>query len=104
MTNEDNERHIATLREKSREERARLAALSSKLGDLKQWLTQASSQLDFIDHFFLDPKILSEDRTPEKLARWLSGADAALKIAVEVREHVEGLASKFGPDARLIRN
>jgi hypothetical protein len=62
----------------------------------------ASSQLDFVDLFFLDAKVLSEDRTPQKLARWLSGSDAALKIAVETREHVERLAEKFGPDARLI--
>ncbi|WGR92487.1 hypothetical protein MTX20_31395 [Bradyrhizobium sp. ISRA435] len=60
-------------------------------------LQPALSQLDFIDQFFLDRKILSEDRTPQKLARWLAGADAALKIAVDTRERVEGLAAKFGP-------
>lgn len=101
MTKEDNARHIATLRAKSRDERARIAKLSGKLGDLKQLLKPASSQLDFVDLFFLDPKTLSENRSPRNLARWLSGADGALKIAVETREYVEGLAVKFGPDAKM---
>jgi hypothetical protein len=102
MTKEDNERHIATLRAKSRDERARIAELNGKLGDLKQLLTPASSQLDDVDQFFLGAEILSQPRTPQDLARWLSHADAVFKRAVASREYVEGLADKFGPDARLI--
>ncbi|MDH2349564.1 hypothetical protein QCM80_02550 [Bradyrhizobium sp. SSUT112] len=44
----------------------------------------------------------TESGTPQKLAPWLSGADAALKTAVDTREHVESVAAEFGPDARLI--
>jgi hypothetical protein len=102
MTKEDNERHIATLRAKSREERVRIADLSSKLGDLKQLLSPASFQLDDVDQFFLGAEIISQPRTPQDLARWLSHADAVFKRAVASREYVEGLAAKFGPAARVI--
>lgn len=101
MTEDANRRHITALRTKSWEERERIAALTGKLGDLKQLLEPATSQLDFVDHFFLDGKILSEDRTPQKLARWLNGADAALKIAIRQREFVEAQAARFGNDAKL---
>jgi len=101
MTPEPNERHIEQLRMKSREERQRIEALNAKLGDLRQLLEPASSQLDFVDLFFLDAKILSEGRAPQQLARWLSGADQALKIAVTTREYVEAQATKYGNDARL---
>jgi len=102
MTPEANERHIASLRAKSREERARIAELNGKLGDLKQLLLPASSQLDDVDHFFLGAEILSERRTPQDLARWLGNADTVFKRAVASREYVEGLANKFGADARVI--
>jgi hypothetical protein len=102
MTKEDNERHIASLRAKSREERARIAELNAKLGDLKQLLSPASFQLDDVDQFFLGAEILSQPRTPLELARWLSHADVVFKRAVAAREYVEGLATKFGPDARVI--
>jgi hypothetical protein len=102
MTKEDNERHIATLRAKSRDERARVAELNGKLCDLKQSLVPASHQLDDVDQFFLGAEILSQPRTPQELARWLRHADAVFKRAVEAREYVEGLVRKFGPDARVI--
>jgi len=102
MTPEANERHIATLRAKSSEERARVAVLNAKLGDLKQLLVPASSQLDDVDHFFLGAEILNQPRTPQDLAWWLSNADVVFKRAVASREYVEGLANKFGPDARVI--
>jgi hypothetical protein len=98
----DNERHIETLRAKSREERARVAELNGKLGDLKQLLTPASFQLDDVDQFFLGAEILSQPRTPQELARWLRHADAVFKRAVEAREYVEAMAAKYGNDARLI--
>jgi hypothetical protein len=62
----------------------------------------ALSQLDFVDLYFLDPKILKEDRTPQQLARWLTAADGALVMAINTRTNVERLAKQFGPDARLI--
>lgn len=102
MTHEDNKRHIATLRTKSREERARVAELNGKLGDLKQVLVPASHLLDDVDQFFLGAEILSQPRSAQELARWLSHADAIFKRAVEAREYVEGLAKKFGYDARVI--
>lgn len=103
MTKEDNEGHIEALRAKSREERARVAALSGKLsGDLKQLLEPASSQLDDVDRFFLGAETLSQPRTPQDLAWWLSNADVVFARAVASREYVEGLAAKFGPDARVI--
>jgi hypothetical protein len=97
-----NEQHIDSLREKSHAERARIAELNGKLGDLKEMLKPALSQLDFVDLFFLDSNILSEDRTPQQLARWLTAADGALVIAINTRANVERLAAKFGADARLI--
>ena len=99
MTKEANERHIEALRAKSREERARIAELSGKIGDLKQLLTPASSQLDDVDQFFLGAEIF-QPRTPQDLARWLRHADAVFKRAVASREYVEGLVTKFGPNAR----
>jgi hypothetical protein len=102
MTPEDNERHIASLRANSRDERARIAVLSTKLGDLKQSLEPASSLLDDVDLFFLGHEVLSQPRTPQALALWLSQADRMFKIAVDVRKNVEGLVKKFGPDARVI--
>ena len=44
-----NEQRIDILREKSRAERARIAELNGKLGDLKEMLKPALSQLDFVD-------------------------------------------------------
>jgi hypothetical protein len=97
-----NHQRLALLREKSRAERGTIAELNGKLGDLKEMLKPALSQLDFVDLYFLDPKILSEDRTPQQLARWLTAADGALVIAINTRTNVERLAKQFGPDARLI--
>jgi len=102
MTKEDNERYIEALRAKSREERARVAELKAKLGDLKQLLEPASSQLDDVDQFFLGAEILSQPRTPEELAQWLRHADVVFKRAVAATEYVEGLAKKHGYDARVI--
>ena len=102
MTHDDNERHIETLRAKSREERARVAELNAKLGDLKQLLKPASYQLDDVDQFFLGAEALGHSRTPKELAQWLRHADAVFKRAVEAREYVEGMAKKFGYDARVI--
>jgi hypothetical protein len=102
MTPEANERHIQQLREQSQEERLRVAELNAKLGDLKQLLVPASHQLDDVDYFFLGEEILKQPRTPQDLARWLYDADVVFKRVVEAREYVEGLANKFGMDARLI--
>jgi hypothetical protein len=101
MTPEANEQHIATLRTKSREERERIAALNGKLGDaLRQRLKTASLQLDDVDQFFLGAGILSEKRTPQRLAQWLAHADLWLDIASMTRKQIEDMADKFGPDAR----
>ena len=99
MTPGANEKHIATLRTQSREEREHIAALNAKLGDaLKQRLRNASLQLNDVDQFFLGPEILSEKRTPQKLAQWLAHAGAFLRIAIAMRKEVEAMADKFGPD------
>ena len=97
----DVKHRIKELHERSRAERARINGLSARLGDLKQLLQPAISQLDFVDHLFLDPKILSEERTPHQWNYWLGGATAALKIATDTREYVEAQAKKYGDDARL---
>ena len=97
-----NEQRIDILREKSRAERPHIAELNGKLGRLKEMLKPALSQLDFVDLLFLDPTILSEDRTPQQLARWLTAADGALVIAISTRANVERLAGTFGAGARLI--
>ena len=102
MTKEDNERHVADLRAKSRDERARIAELNGKLGELKHLLKPASDQLDDVDVFFLGAGALSQQRTPQELAKWLGYADVVFERAVASREYVEGLAAKYGPDARLM--
>jgi hypothetical protein len=98
-----NEQHIAALRTKTREERELIAALNAKLGDaLKQRLKTASLQLNDVDQFFLGAEILSEKRTPQRLAQWLAHADLWLDIASMTRKQIEHMADKFGPDARLL--
>jgi hypothetical protein len=101
-TLEDNERHIAALRARSAEERKRIAALNAKLGDLKRLLVPASHQLDDVDMFFLGPEALAQRREPGELAYWLRQADIVMRMAVATRDHVEMLADKYGPDARLM--
>ncbi|MDH6261420.1 hypothetical protein [Bradyrhizobium sp. BR13661] len=98
---EANDKHIESLRAKVRDERARVAELTSRLGDLKRLLEPASSQLDFVELGFIHPNVLAQRRTPQELARWLAGADAFLKTAIDTREHVECMAKQFGNDARL---
>jgi hypothetical protein len=103
MARAGSEDRTPTIRLKVMQERERVTELNGKLGeDLKQVLKPALSQLDFAEKYFLDDKILKEQRTPAQLARWLGGAEMALKIAAQIREYVEGVAESHGANARVI--
>lgn len=94
-------KRIEAIRAKARDERALLAEMSATISnDLKKELGFARSQLEFVEGYFLEPKILREPRTPAQWRYWLTGADQALKIAIQEREHVQALIKKLGPDAR----
>jgi hypothetical protein len=94
-------KRIEALRAKLRDERALLAEMSAAISnDLKKELGFARSQLGFVADYFLDPKILRQQRTPVQWRYWLSGADQALKMAIQERRRVQALIKKVGPDAR----
>jgi predicted DNA-binding protein len=96
------DKRIAAIREKVREERAPLAALSKQIGaDLKKQMKPASHYLDDVEGFFLAPEVLRHPpRSESEWARWLGNAEGVLRRAVVHRKWVEGLIKKYGPDAR----
>jgi len=71
---------------------------------LKHYLKDASSFLDMVDGYFLEPAILHRDRTATEWAYWLGGADRAFEDAKALRKHVEKLIEKFGPDVTMARS
>jgi len=96
------EQRVQAIRHRVQEERAALAKLNARLGDLKDLLKPCQSLLDFVLHGFLDGKILAEDRAPAALNRWLDQAELMLGEAEKQREYVEGLERKYGANARVI--
>jgi hypothetical protein len=104
MQSEDTKRRIRAIRSRVREERELLSKLNRTVTDsnLRRLLRPASYSLDWVEDFFLDAKILQEERTPAAWARWLREAEKALRRATQQRESFELIIKKFGPDARLI--
>jgi predicted DNA-binding protein len=93
-------KRIAAIREKVREERARLSELNKQIGtDLKKQMKPASHYLDDVEGFFLAPEVLRR-LSESEWARWLRNAETVLRRAVVHRKWVEGLIKKYGPDAR----
>jgi hypothetical protein len=92
------------MRTKVSEERKLIAMLNRIVTDqnLKRLLRPASHSLDEIESFFLDAKVLHEERTPAALARWLREAEKMLQRAEQQRKSFELIIKKFGPNARLI--
>ena len=84
-------------------ERARIAALGSKLiDDLKPMLGDCSHRLDDVERLFLDANILCEPRTDVALARWLDEAEDCVRSAEHYRKSIENLGAKYGRRARAI--
>jgi hypothetical protein len=93
---------INEIRSKIKSERASLSHLNGQISDhyLKQQLKTASNLLDDVEGLFLPSKIVEESRTADQWANWLECANSPLKHARHLREHVEVIVRKFGPDAR----
>jgi len=104
MQNEDAKQRIKTIRSRVREERELISKLNSTVTDsnLKRLLRPASHLLDDIESFFLNAKILQEERTSAALAKWLREAERVLQLAAQQRKSFELIVKKFGPNARLI--
>jgi len=104
MPNLDPSERIKTIRAKVREERQLIAMLNRIIADqnLKRLLRPASHSLDDIESFFLDAKVLRQERTPAALARWLREAEKLLQRAEQQRKSFELIIKKFGPSARLV--
>ena len=104
IQNEDAKQPIKTIRSRVREERQLISKLNGTVIDasLKRLLRPASHLLDDVENFFLDVKILQEERTPAALAKWLREAERILQLASQQRRSFELVIKKFGPNARLI--
>ncbi len=103
MSNEANER-VRAIQSRVSEERAQLSKLESVISDprLKTLAKPASHLLDDVEGFFLDTKILREERPPAALAGWLDEAEKVLRLATQQREFFNAIIEKFGPNARII--
>jgi hypothetical protein len=104
MQNEDAKQRVKAIRSRVREERELISTLNVTLRDpnLKRLLRPTSRLLNDIENYFLDTKILKEERTVTALARWLREAERVLQLAVQQRKSFELIVKKFGSDARLI--
>jgi hypothetical protein len=104
MQNDGAKRRIRAIRSRVREERELLSKLNRTVTDsnLKRLLRPTAHRLDDVEGFFLDAKILQEERTPAAWARWLREAEKVLRRAIQERESFELIVKKFGPNARLI--
>jgi hypothetical protein len=104
MQNEDTKQRIKAIRSRVREERDLISKLNVTLSDpnLKQLLRPTSRLLSDVETYFLDTKILKEERTAIASARWLREAERVLQLAVQQRKSFELIVKKFGSDARLI--
>lgn len=92
---------INNIRSRTDDERRLLAEMAATAPNLKPLLKPASSFLDSVESFFLDPAILAEPRSDAERLRWLRNGEAELKRAIERREYVADLIEKFGADAKL---
>src|SRR5271166_5419391 len=104
MKNESAAQRIRMIRSRVREERQLVSKLNGVVTDanLRRMLRLPVNMLDRVETFFLNPKILQEDRSPAALARWLREAERILQLASQQRKSFELIIERFGPDARLI--
>jgi hypothetical protein len=104
MPNTDAKKRIEKMRSKVTEERALISKLNDTISDpnLRQLLRPTSRLLNDVEGYFLNAKILKEERTLAALARWLREADRVLQLAIQQRKSFELIVKKFGPNARLI--
>jgi len=70
--------------------------------DLKRLLGGAKHLLFDINLLILDPKILAEPRTDERLAYWLQSGERLLREAEEQIAEIATIAREFGPQARMM--
>lgn len=98
-----NDKRLAAIRAKVRDERARLSELNKQISaDLKKMLKPASSHLDDAEGW-LSPQVLRHPpRSDNEMARWLRFVAGILDRAVTHRKWVEAAIKKYGADARLI--
>lgn len=98
------DKHIAAIRAKIREERAKVLELSNRVSaDLQPYLSRASLQLAEVEKW-LEPETLGDPpRSDGEMARWLSFIERTiLSAAVMDRRWVEDVVKRFGPDARIV--
>jgi hypothetical protein len=83
MKNESAAQRIRMIRSRVREERQLVSKLNGVVTDanLRRMLRLPVNMLDRVETFFLNPKILQEDRSPAALARWLREAERILQLA-----------------------
>jgi hypothetical protein len=98
-----NDKRIAAIRAKVREERALLSELNGEISaDLKKLLKPASFHLDDTEGW-LSPEVLRHPPGSDReMAKWLIFVEGILDRAIKHRKWVEGLIRKFGADARVV--
>ena len=98
-----NDKRIAVIQEKVREERALLSELNGRISaDLKTMLQPASFYLNDVEGW-LSPEVLRHPpRSDDEMAKWLRFVEGILDRAIKHRKSVEAVIKKHGPDARLI--
>jgi hypothetical protein len=97
-------KRIEKIRSKVRDEQALISKLSSTISDpnLKRLLRPTSRLLSDVENYFLDAKLLKEERPSPAFARWHREAERMLQLAMQQRKSFELIVKKFGADARLI--
>ena len=78
---------VARIRDAVQKERDRLAEITERR--VKDQLRRASLNLDDVEGYYLDAKVLAERRSPAHMKAWLDGAEELLRIARENRESVQ---------------
>lgn len=104
MQSEANSR-IQKIRSTVQEERSLLSILAKSITDenTREHLIRTPTHLlDDVEHFFLNPNVLQQPRSPSALANWLGQAEKVLRWAVESRKFAERTVKKFGTSVRVI--
>ncbi len=98
-----NDKRIAAIRDKVREERALLSELNGRISaDLKKMLQPAAFHLNDVEGW-LSPEILRHPpRSDNEMAKWLCFVESILDRAIKHRKSVEAVIKKYGPRARLV--
>lgn len=102
MSDANDDKRIAAIREAIRLERVLISDLSSQVSpDLKEMLRAASGWLNDAEAWLASEVLDHPPRSESEMARWLIFVEGILDRAVRQRKAVEAIVSKHGPDARL---